>query len=355
MSALADPLQSLLHRLQSLTICTKIIIGNSLVIVVGAVGGTWITRHIAAQTADFWLIAIFAGLGISLSIVVNYFIVRAALRPLDELREFVDQIRAGEPNARPQLAQSGDPNVCQLAIALNTLIHQLENSNRQLKAISQRTINAQEEERKRIARSLHDDTNQALSSLIIQLERLEQQSLENQEIQGKLSTARSLAADILNDLQKTVLGLRPAILDDLGLAPAIRWYARSNLEEAGILVDVDLEESDLPLSPELKTTLFRISQEAINNIRQHSKASKARITLQHTPTEVYLRIEDNGCGFAPAPSEGEAARLRQWGLVGIQERVDLVGGSLALVSEPGHGAMLQISTPRQISEGVPDG
>jgi two-component system sensor histidine kinase DegS len=101
----------------------------------------------------------------------------------------------------------------------------------------------------------------------------------------------------------------------------------------------------MSLSPELETTLFRITQEAVSNIQRHSQAKKAVIRLAHSAKEVELHIEDDGCGFVPPQSQNEAVRLHQWGLVGMQERVELVGGSFEISSEPGQGMQLHIRAP----------
>lgn len=344
------------QRLRDLSICARITIGNALVIMVGAIAGTLITRHFAAQARDLWLILGFALAGIALSILVNYFIVRAALRPLEVLREFVARVQAGEGIPSGEVPTCGDTSVRELAGTLDNLVRQLAERNRQLQTISRRAIDAQEEERVRIARWLHDDTSQGLSTLIINLERLEGHlPTDEKQLKARITEARQLAADILDGTRVIVRDLRPAILDDLGLAPAIRWYARSNLEGAGIQVSVDVPEGELALPQELKTTLFRIAQEAINNIRRHSAAKSAAITLRWDPGEIYLKVADDGRGFHAAQDQGEALRLHQWGLVGIQERVELVGGSLQVASEPGKGTLIQVRAPLSFAGDPPDG
>jgi two-component system sensor histidine kinase UhpB len=215
-----------------------------------------------------------------------------------------------------------------------------------LRAVSQRVIHAQEEERRNIARSLHDDTGQALTMLIINLERIEKQLPPNEEeIKDRLASTRQLAAEALEELRKTIRGLRPAILDDLGLAPAIRWYARSVLGETGMQVEIEAPEELIPMPAEVNTTLFRIAQEAVNNIQRHSQAKTARISLKNSGGEVCLRIEDDGSGFVAPQTQGEAIRLRHWGLVNIQEWAELVGGSCMVSSEPGKGTLVEVTVP----------
>ncbi len=355
MNAPASLFSRLRQRLLSISIFTRIAIGNSLIIVLGAVGGTLITRHLTGEAADAWLIFFFALVGVTTSVLVNFFIVKAALDPLHQLRRFVDHLQSGKASISQLALKNPDPDIHQLATALSSLILKLEDTNNQLRRLSEQVINAQEEERKRIARSLHDDTGQALSMLIIDLERLENRiPQEPLELHTRLSKARQLATDTLNELRKTVHGLRPTILDDLGLIPAIRWYARSNLEEAGIQVEVDTPINPSSIPPRLSTTLFRIAQEAINNIVRHSQAQKAVITLSYNNGKICLQIEDDGRGFDTTQSPKEAMRMQHWGLIGIQERAELVGGTFKISSEPDHGTHLEVTVPLQVTGVVAD-
>ena len=330
-----------------LPIFHRLLIGNSLVIVVGAVGGTAITSQLAhsSTAAEFWLIGLFATSGILLSLVVNFLIVRSALQPLRELRHGVDRVRDGHAIPLPGEA---DPDIQKLAGALNSMLQRLDERTVQLRALSERAINAQEEERKRIARGLHDDTCQALSSLIISLERLEGAlAAQLPELQPRVTAARQLATLTLEDLRKVVYGLRPTMLDDLGLAPAIRWYARANLEQASIRVTFDGLDESARLPARLETALFRIAQEAITNILRHAQAHSVTIRLEQAEggRDICLRVEDDGMGFDVARISAQAVRLGRMGLIGIRERAELVGGQATIDSTPGRGTRLQVRAP----------
>ncbi len=324
----------------------QIAIGNSIIIVIGAIGGTLLTRLLTDQAADISLIALFATIGTLLSITLNYWLIKLALRPLIDLSNAVEKIHTGETYIPPEFLQAAAPDISQIAAGLNTLVIELEAQNRQLRHLSERAINAHEEERKRIARSLHDDTGQALSMLIINLEHLENQlTPEDSGIREKLTNTRNIAQVTLSDLRKTIHDLRPTILDDLGLVPAIRWYARNSLEEAGIRVDFNATDEFAQLSQEIKTTLFRIAQEAVTNIVRHSNAGSAKISLERGDDIIRLHIEDDGHGFNTEQISSCAVRLQQWGLVGIIERAELVGGNVRLDSKPGRGTSLEVTMP----------
>jgi len=244
------------------------------------------------------------------------------------------------------LPMKSDPDIHRLVRAMNSMLERLDRRTNQWRALSERAINAQEEERKRIARGLHDDTAQTISTLIIYLERLEAASYEDpREYQSRLSEIRRMATGMLEDLRKNIWDLRPTILDDLGLLPAIRWYAQSNLEKAGLKIQFDFKNENLRLSPPLETMMFRISQEAVNNILHHANASIVKISLWNDRSKIYFEVEDDGQGFDVERISGEAVARKQLGLLGIQERVSLVGGDVQIISSPGQGTRLQVRTP----------
>lgn len=334
------------QRLKRTPILYRIAIGNGFVIAIGAIGGTYITRLLADQAVDWWLILIFLGIGTILSVTINFWIIKSALRPLNELSTLIDRVPKDHSQIDPQFLQPTDPEIYQLASTLDSLVRQLNERNQELQALSEHAINALEEERRRIALTLHDDTGQALSMLIINLERLENQiSGEEIELKEKLVTTRKLAQQSLANLRMIVYGLRPTILDDLGLVPAIRWYARTNLEEVGIMVDIHANGEIEPLPPQLKSTLFRIAQEAINNIVKHSKANQVEIKLSQCEKNIQLEVKDDGEGFDLTIVRQEALRLQQLGLLGIQERAELAGGEVQLSSVPGSGTHILVKVP----------
>lgn len=343
-----DLQQRLGRQLRRLSMLDRVLIGNSMVIIVGAVGGTLLTRYLShlSPEASLWLMLFFATLGIALSLIVNYLIVKTTLRPMDDLIERVDRVQAG-PIERERLPENLSPNLRHLAIAINGMLDRLDERTLHMRALTQRAINAHEEERKRIARQLHDDTAQSLSMLIITLERLDGDLPANlAQARARLLAAHELANRTLKDLRQTAYDLRPTMLDDLGLAPAIRWYARSRLEEAGIRVRLDIAaETAGQLPPELATTLYRIAQEAMTNIVRHADATAATIELTRRNQHVCLRIEDDGCGFDAAQIPAQAVRLQHLGLLGIRERAELVGGTVRLLSQPGHGTCLEVTLP----------
>jgi two-component system sensor histidine kinase UhpB len=324
----------------------RIAIGNAFVIAIGAIGGTYITRLLADRAADWWLILLFLAIGTSLSVIINFWIIKSALRPLTDLGTLVDQFQEIPSPIDPQYLQPTDPDIHHLAETLDSLVRQLNERNQELQALSESAINALEEERRRIAMALHDDTGQALSMLIINLERMEDQlSPQDNLLKEKITATRVLAQRTLANLRKIVYGLRPAILDDLGLIPAIRWYARANLEEAGILIELHDNGEIEPLPPNLKATLYRITQEAINNILKHSRAENVEIILRRQGEHIQLEIIDDGQGFNLAAVREEALQQQRLGLLGIEERAELVGGQVDFNSSLAGGTRIFVDVP----------
>jgi two-component system sensor histidine kinase UhpB len=345
MNEVLRPFHRLQDRIFRLPIFNRVLIGNSIIIIVGAIGGTLITRHLTVA-GNFNLIILFSLLGIFFTLLVNYGIIRSSLRPLRELSQAVDHVKNGQTSLPETLARQPDPDIHRLVTAMNSMLERLDRRTNQWRALSERAINAQEEERRRIARGLHDDTAQTISTLIIYLERLEAAPpVDPLEYQHKLSEIRRMATSMLEDLRKNIWDLRPTILDDLGLVPAIRWFAQSDLEKTGVNLQFNFQSENLRLSPPLETMLFRVSQEAVNNILHHANARTVRICLWHDQSKIWFEIEDDGQGFDVERTSGEAVAKKKLGLLGIQERVSLVGGEVKISSSPGQGTRLVAWVP----------
>lgn len=339
------PLQSWQQRLQRISIFNRVLIGNSLVIIFGAVFGTLLTRQFSV-VGNIDLILLFSGFGILLTLLINYFILRSALQPLRQLSELVSLVKEGQTILPVAASLRADPAIEELVLAIDSMLTRLEKRTQLLRAISERAINAGEEERMRIARGLHDDTAQALSILIIELERIESLLAENQPtLAQRIKSVRKLATHSLEELRKIIWNLRPTILDDLGLVPAIRWYARTHLEENGISVEINAPVDMLRLRPALETMLFRIAQEALNNIKKHAQADKVVINLEQNPGLVCFDVKDNGHGFDVEKTTQEAVGRQQLGLLGIQERVALIGGEVKIESKLESGTHLHVCIP----------
>lgn len=327
------------------SIFNRVLIGNSVIIIFGAVAGTIITRQLTLF-GNIWLILLFSAAGILITLLVNRLIIHSALHPLHELGNAIEHVNSGKINIPDSLKSYRDPDIQRLVIAIDSMLQRLANRTSELQAISERAINAQEEERVRIARSLHDDTAQSISMLIIHLERLRTMlPAGSPDLAGRVAEAEKVATKLLENLRKVIWDLRPAILDDLGLLSAVRWFARTNLEAVGLTVTFLGDGESMRLPSHLETMLFRISQEAVSNIIRHAEAHKVSIRLWAEKANVWLEIRDDGRGFDMEKTVGAAVYRKQLGLLGIQERVSLVGGELEVESASGSGTCLRVRVP----------
>ncbi|HEX9015761.1 MAG TPA: cache domain-containing protein [Chloroflexota bacterium] len=236
----------------------------------------------------------------------------------------------------------------QIAVAMENavLYEELEKKEALRGELLRKVISAQEEERKRIARELHDETSQALAALVLALETAAVAPARDvDEFKERIAAVKPRAVGILEEVRKVTLDLRPTVLDDLGLIPAIRWYGENRLKPLGVKVHVEVSGEQRRFPPELETTLFRVVQEAISNIARHAKAENVLITLEFTASMIVIEVEDDGEGFDLAAVSKTSEKGRGLGLMGMRERVSLFSGTLAVETAPGAGTQLRIVVP----------
>ncbi len=330
----------------------KVLAGNAIVVITGAIGGTIITNALV-DVSEVWLALFFASIGILLSLLINYLILRNALRPMDALQRLVERIDRGDTAVRAPIEDIGDPQLRRFALALNTMLERLaahmrmiEANRAQVRRLSGQLLTVQEDERKRIARELHDDTSGSLARVLLNVEMCEDALPEELvAVREKMRGTRVLAEQTLENVRKMIFDLRPTLLDDLGLAAAIRWYAKNNLEPAGIQVQVDASSHVGRASARVETAMFRIAQEAIGNIIRHACARHAYIQLTRDQARWLLIVQDDGRGFDPGAAARESNGNHHWGLFGIQERVELLSGTADIQSSEGKGTTIRVEIP----------
>ncbi len=234
----------------------------------------------------------------------------------------------------------------QIAVAIENarLYSEVQHKERLRGELFKKAINAQEEERKRIARELHDETSQSLTALLYATEEgLEMKSLK--EVRKRLEGMRELTQRTLDGVHKVIFDLRPSMLDHLGLMPAVRWLAKSRLESRGVRVTIDDAGGERRLPPEVETALFRVMQEAIVNIARHSAARNVHIVYAVKNEQVFIGVEDDGIGFDLSDLTLLLDSPRGLGLVGMRERLELLGGEVEIRTFPGSGTSLLITAP----------
>jgi signal transduction histidine kinase len=207
-------------------------------------------------------------------------------------------------------------------------------------------VAAQEAERQRIARDLHDETGQSLTAIGMGLRGLSGKlSTRNKEAIGTLHKLETLTADSLKELQRLISDLRPSHLDDLGLSAALRWYTGKIQEHSPLRIRTDILGEEQELEDAVKITIFRIIQESLNNIIKHAQASQVNIYLQFEEKNVHITVRDNGVGFDLDHVAQKRASRTSLGLAGMEERAALLGGVVTVQSSPGYGTEIEARIP----------
>ncbi len=224
-------------------------------------------------------------------------------------------------------------------------------SHEQLRSLSAHLETLREEERKKIARDLHDETSQVVTSLTAHLEAARNMlPADAARVSKLLNKAEGLSLSILEQLQKAIYELHPLVLDDLGLVAAVRWLLENNLKAAGIKVDFKTAGRRRRLPRHLESTIFRVAQEAVNNIARHAHAGKVTLRLSLSKSAAGLYIRDDGKGFDTGEAMSLKQGLRGYGLLGMKERIQLIGGTFSLCSASGKGTEIDISIPLEVEK-----
>lgn len=218
--------------------------------------------------------------------------------------------------------------------------HEISRARETLQELSARLVAAQEEERKSIARELHDEVGQSLTGVLVEMANLSTliRSGNAAALERKAIEIKKLVEDSITVVRNMALLLRPAMLDDLGLLPALQWQAREIARRSDIRVKIAAEGMPEHLSDDLKTCIYRVVQEALHNVLRHAEADTVRVSILYEAGRIHLSIQDNGKGFRAKTEKG-------MGLLGMEERVSHLGGTFAVDSKPGEGAILRVVLP----------
>lgn len=332
---------------------TKVLVLNSSIVALGAIAGTWTVLQIS-QTQKFtithYLALLF--LGVSISLIINYLLLRIAFAPLRQLNNTMAQVSQGELTARVEIEKAG-PEVDQLVNSFNEMLDKLEDYR---KSASSQVLRAMEDERKRIARELHDETSQLLTTLLLHQEMTLDFIKKNTKdgvlsmedlpmVENNIKHCQTITLTSLEEIKKLTSELRPTILDDLGLEAAVRWLVK-NTEPSGMKIDMQTAGLESRLTEDIEIVAFRIVQEALTNIIRHAQAKTVSIKLTNHKDKLAIHIEDDGKGFIKErvlkpkkPSEGGL------GLFGMKERAELVSGVIDIDTAPNQGTRIQVLLP----------
>jgi signal transduction histidine kinase len=297
---------------------------------------------IAALTGQMLLTTVIvSAVGIAAATLLTWVVTR----PIIDLKQAAEAV--GQGDFQQRVAPWANDEIGELAGAFNAMTADLAQAEQERaerdhlrSQLLEKVIAAQEEERRRIARELHDETGQSLTSLMVHLQMVNQQC-PLPEIREQLDGVRSLVAQTLDNVHNLALELRPSVLDDLGLAAALRRYVRDYQTRYGLEVDLEIVGLAERLNPALETAVYRIIQESLTNIARHAQAHMASVLLEQRHGRIRAIIEDDGVGF-----DWEAVKSNgRLGLYGMRERVELLNGTLTIESEPGQGTSIFVEAP----------
>jgi signal transduction histidine kinase len=303
-------------------------------------------------------LAWWAGTLLVTAIVTNLAFDNLVLRRLGGLAQAIAAFGRGGVHNR--LAENPKDEIGNLSEAFNSMVTQVENrehENSELSAalkeqsmakgrLLRKLISAQEDERKRLARELHDDLGQTLGSTALNIEIARRSAKRDPEaIRDHLTHAQELLSEASDRMYDLIMGLRPSVLDDLGLVAALKMQLSRCLEPAGIVYELHAEGLEGRLPPEIELVLFRIFQEALTNVARHSQASRAILRLTREGSFILAEIQDDGVGFKPDSLHTDTNGARGFGLLGMRERVEQCAGNIEFRSDPGDGTLIRVRIP----------
>jgi two-component system sensor histidine kinase UhpB len=341
-------------RLGSMPILIKVLVANTAVVLIGAVVGTYTTAHLVRDDVvpmREWLVLLFAVLGVLLSVGVNYWVLKIALEPLDSLEQVATAVREGDFSARTEPWRFGDPQLVHFSDTFNQTLDELQRDREQIRELADQVIRAQEVERQRISRELHDDTAQVLFAQLLRLTALK--GSENPEVRATAGALEEMTVEAIESVRRLALELRPPALDDLGLREALGELAQRFEDQTGIPVTFRVEGPRQRLGADVELALYRVAQEALTNVGKHARASQVNVTLCRKASQASLTVDDDGVGLDRAEQGRAGVEGSGLGLFGMIERVQLVGGTLSIEPRWPRGTRVQACVPIAIDD-APD-
>lgn len=232
------------------------------------------------------------------------------------------------------------------------LLQSVVKSEKRFRSLAKSVWHVQEEERRRLARELHDGIGQSLTALANQLQRIrdDARAMENLGLEHRLGDALDITRGALHDTRELSRLLRPTLLDDLGLEAALKWLTRTLGERTGLVIEVHSSLGEQRLPPDIETLVYRITQEALTNVIRHSGAKEVQILLTRADALLRLRVDDDGRGFDPSDLNSPEKGSISAGLRGMRDRAELFGGNIVLSSAPGEGTSVQLNLPLELNE-----
>jgi two-component system sensor histidine kinase UhpB len=270
--------------------------------------------------------------GFIVSVLLNMLLLRGVIAPLRRLTDTMRSVEPLQPGRRLSI-RGADADVAALATAFNDMLDRLETERRES---GRRELLAQEAERQRIARELHDEVGQVLTGVVLELQQAQRRAAPDDALQ--IAAAREAVRRSLDDVRRIARELRPEVLDDLGLQSALRSLCTSASAHQDLRVERRFELDDTPVSPEVELVVYRVAQESLTNVMRHADASEVLVALRHIDGGLRLVVRDDGRGMPTYADFGA-------GIAGMQERALHVGGRLTVAPAPAGGTEVRLDIP----------
>ena len=312
------------------TLLTQVLAVN-LLLIAAAVIAAWIASNPDSSLRDSATIGLVLGFALAATVAVNIWLLARRFAPLENLVTEMEQADLSKPPTAPVIT-TGPEEVVSIERSFHAMLERLEAERRRA---ANAALSAQERERERIARDLHDEVNQALTALLLRLEAVRRQS-SDPEVVEELGEIGSLISRAMRELLDLARGLRPTTLDDLGLKAALATLVEEVEREAGIRAGFEVEGNVDDLPENLQLVTYRVAQEAVTNVVQHADAEHLRVRLIGSAAALELRVSDDGSGYAGGRAN------EKLGIAGMRERALLCGGALTVESEPGAGTRVTL-------------
>ncbi len=336
---------TVVRALLAVPLLYKLLIANVAIVVLGAVVGTAFTAELVRfdpTASTVKLIGVFGLVGVGVSALANVVVLKLALSPLKRLERTAERVERGDRDAYVARSPLADAELQHLTETFNNTLARLASYRRRLRDAGAAAVRAAEGERKRIARELHDETAPALVALLVRL-RVARAAGDPTMRETQLEEVRNGLVNTIEGLRRIARALRPAALDEMGVVKAIEEHARSLSETTGLRVEVTADRVEGLLTPDAELALYRTVQEALSNAVRHAAANVVRVRIERRDNVIVAVISDDGTGFAVA--EELQAPGDAFGLFGMQERAEYLGGRVAISSNPGGGTVVQIQIP----------
>jgi two-component system sensor histidine kinase UhpB len=311
----------------------RVLLGNVVVVTAGvvllALAPVTISSPVAASE-----VAVLAG-GAALVVVIDFFLLRQAFRPVHALTRAMREVDPLRPGARLSIATT-DPEIQGVTRSFNEMVRRLEDERR---LSAQRMLAAQEAERTRVSRELHDEIGQLLTSVLLRLSSLERRA--PMSMRAELSDAREDVRRSMDEVREIAHQLRPPVLQELGLPSALAALAGDVARHGDLNVQRDIDRSVPALTDEREVVAYRVAQESLTNVVRHAQADHAWLRWALEDDAAVLEVRDDGSGFAVD------ATAERGGLTGMRERALLAGGTIAVTSTPGRGTTVRLTLPME--------